>query len=213
MDVPPEIAFREVEPTDALKALILEGIDKLEKVHPRLISCRATVTDTTPGRHSGNTYRVQLEMAVPNRTVIVDQSDPGAIEYQDVEQVIRQAFSIARNRLQEVKERSRGEVKRSELPPHGRVTRLLVSDEGVRYGFLESRQGRQIYFHEEALVDLEYDELEVGDEVRYAEAGGGRGSAGQHGRPAGPEPDRTRSGAEHPPVGGRPRLIARGETR
>ncbi len=175
MDVPPEIAFRNVDPSDRLKALILEGIEKLEKVHPHLISCRTTVADTTPGRHSGNTYRVQLEMAVPNRTVIVDQSDPEAIEHQDVEQAIRQAFSIARNRLQEVKERSRGEVKTSRLPPHGRVTKLLVDDEGVRYGFLESREGRQIYFHEEALVDLDIEELEVGDEVRYAAAEGEKG--------------------------------------
>ena len=35
MDVPPEIAFRHVEPTDALKRIIHEGIDSLEKVHPK----------------------------------------------------------------------------------------------------------------------------------------------------------------------------------
>ena len=40
MDVPPEIAFRNVEPTEGLNALIAEGIDALEKVHPRLTSLR-----------------------------------------------------------------------------------------------------------------------------------------------------------------------------
>jgi len=175
MQVPPEIAFRGLEPTDSLKDLILEGIEKLEKVYPNLISCRTVVADDTPGRHSGQTYRVRLELGIPNHTVIVDKSDPDSIEHKDVGQAIREAFSIARKRLLEMKERQRGEENIQELPPHGRITRLLMDDTGVRYGFLESQEGRQIYFHEEALVDVDYDDLEVGDEVRYAAAEGDEG--------------------------------------
>src|SRR5690606_14518843 len=76
MQVPPEIAFRDIEPTDELKALILDGIDKLETVYPNLISCRAVVTDTTPGRNSGNNYRVRLEISIPHKTVMVDEDTP-----------------------------------------------------------------------------------------------------------------------------------------
>ncbi len=175
MQVPPEIAFRGLEPTDSLKALILEGIEKLEKIYPNLISCRTVVTDDTPGRHSGHAYRVRLEVGIPKHTVIVDKRDPESVEHKDVTQAIREAFSVARKRLLEMKERQSGEVKTHDLPPHGRITRLLMDDTGVRYGFLESREGRQVYFHEKALVDLDYDDLEVGDEVRYAEAEGDEG--------------------------------------
>ncbi|TVR52135.1 MAG: HPF/RaiA family ribosome-associated protein [Gemmatimonadales bacterium] len=175
MQVPPEIAFRGLEPTDSLKVLILEGIEKLEKVYPNLISCRTVVTDDTPSRHSGHTYRVRLEVGIPKHNVIVDKRDPESIEHKDVTQAIREAFSIARKRLLEIKERQSGDVKTHDLPPHGRITRLLIDDTGVRYGFLESREGRQVYFHEEALVDLDYDDLEVGDEVRYAAAEGDEG--------------------------------------
>lgn len=175
MQVPPEIAFRDVPARDDLKALILEGIERLEVIYPDLISCRTVVADTTPDRHSGNTYRVRVEVGIPGKSIIVDKSDPEAKEHRDVTQAIVKTFDVARKRLQKAAEMQRGDVKTHGLPPHGRVTRLLSDDTGVRYGFLESREGRQIYFHENALVDLEYDELEIGDEVRFAAAEGDEG--------------------------------------
>lgn len=175
MEVPPEMAFRGVEPTDDLKNRILDGIETLEGVYPNLISCRSMVADDTPDQTSGKNYRVRLEIGIPSKTVIVDQRHPEPEERPSVEQAITEAFSIARKRLVKAKKLQRGETKIHELPPHGRVVRLLVDDTGVRYGFIENREGRQIYFHEEALVDLEYDDLEVGDEVRYAAAQGDDG--------------------------------------
>lgn len=174
MDVPPEIAFRGVEPTDRLKALILDGIDALEEVHPRVVSCRTMVADDTPDRHSGNNYRVRLDIGIPHKNVIVDETPDGG-EPRPLDQVIRDAFKIGRKRLQKEKDLQRGDVKSHDLPPHGRVVRLLTDDTGVRYGFLESRDGQQVYFQEAALVDVDYDELEVGDEVRYAAAEGSDG--------------------------------------
>jgi cold shock CspA family protein len=175
MDVPPEIAFRGMEPTDTLKELILAGIDDLEEVYPRLVSCRAMVSDTTPARQSGNRYRARIEIGIPGKTVVVDESPPSDGEPRDVDQTIRDAFKIGRKLLQKEKDMQRGAVKSHDLPPHGRVTRLLTDPTGVRYGFLESREGRQIYFQEAALVDLDYDDLDVGSEVRFAAAEGDKG--------------------------------------
>lgn len=171
MDVPPEIAFRGLEPTDHLKELILDGIDGLEEIHPRLVSCRTMVADDTPDRQSGNNYRVRLEIGIPGKAVIVDETPNGG-EPRPLDQMIKEAFRIGRKRLQKEKEMQRGDVKTHDLPPHGRVVRLLTDDTGVRYGFIESREGQQIYFQEAALVDLDYDDLDVGEEVRYAAAEG-----------------------------------------
>ena len=175
MQVPPEIAFRNVAPRDELKRQILDGVEKLEEIYPNLISCRTMVEDTTPKRRSGNDYRVRVEVGIPNHTVVVDKHDPDTTEHREVSQAIVQAFDIARKRLQKQKELQRGDVKTSDLPPHGRVTSLRTSDTGVRYGFIEARDGRQIYFQESALVDMHYGEIEVGDEVRFMEAGGNEG--------------------------------------
>ncbi|TVR67350.1 MAG: HPF/RaiA family ribosome-associated protein [Gemmatimonadales bacterium] len=175
MQVEPEIAFRDVPATEEYKNLILEGIDKLENVYPHLISCRTVVTDTTPDRRTGNVHRVRVEVAIPGSTIVVDPTDSAPGESRNVAQAISHAFDLARRRLQKAKELQAGDVKTRGLPPHGRVTRLLTDDFGVRYGFLHSREGRQVYFHEEALVGLDYDDLEVGDEVRFAAAEGDEG--------------------------------------
>jgi cold shock CspA family protein len=175
MDVPPEIAFRGVEPTDDVKDLILAGIDDLQAVYPRLVSCRTMVADTTPARHSSHNYRARLEIGIPGKTVVVEETPPAGGEPRALDQTIKDAFKVGRKLLQKEKDRQRGAVKTHHLPPHGRVVRLLTDPTGVRYGFLESREGRQIYFQESALVDLGYDELEVGSEVRYTAAEGREG--------------------------------------
>ncbi|MEX2467316.1 MAG: HPF/RaiA family ribosome-associated protein [Gemmatimonadota bacterium] len=175
MDVPPEIAFRGMEPADNLKDLILDGIDDLEEVYPRLVSCRTLVADTTPEQQSGNHYRARLDIGIPGKTVVVDESSPSGTEPRSVDQTIKDAFKTGRRLLQKEKDRQQGAVKTHELPPHGRVIRLLTDPTGVRYGFLEARDGRQIYFQEAALVDLDYDDLEIGSEVRYAAAAGDEG--------------------------------------
>lgn len=175
MQVPPEIAFRELEGTDALRQAILDGIEDLEQVYPRLVSCRTVVADDTPGQRSGKNIRVRLDLSIPGSSLVVeeDNAEPGS--GRTPLQTIEDAFAVGRRRLRQAREQQQGDVKRRELPPHGRVVRLLVDDTGVRFGFIESRDGRQIYFHEDALVDLEYDDLEVGDEVRIAVAGGDDG--------------------------------------
>lgn len=175
MDVPPEVAFRGLEPTDALKARILEGIEDLEEVYDRLVSCRVMVEDTTAARHSGKLYRVRLEISVPNQTVVVDRTPKQADDVRDVYQAVKHAFDIARRKLDELKHKQRRDVKTTELPPHGRVIKLFRGDTGTRYGFVLSGDGREIYFHENAVVDAEYDDLEVGTEVQYTERRGDEG--------------------------------------
>lgn len=175
MDVPPEIAFLGMEPEDTLKELILSGIDDLEKVYPRLVSCRVMVSDTTPARQNDNSFRARLDIGIPGKTVVVDETPPSDGEPRAVDQTISDAFDIGRRLLQKEKDRQQDAVKSHELPPHGRVVRLLTDPTGVRYGFLESREGRQIYFQEPALVDVDYDDLEVGAEVRFAASEGDKG--------------------------------------
>lgn len=175
MQVPPEIAFREIEATDGLKTLVLEGIEELEKVYPNLISCRTMVADDTPGQRTGGNIRVRLDLSIPGKALVVEEDNSDPEDSRTVERTLRDAFDVARRRLQRAKERQRGDVKVHELPPHGRITRLLVDDTGVRYGFIESDDGRRVYFHEDALVDMDYDELEIGDEVRIAVAAGDQG--------------------------------------
>jgi len=175
MEVPPEIAFRNIEPTDELKARILEGVRSLEDVHDRLISCRVMVEETNPGRKAGKLNHVRLDISVPGSELVVNRNPPAHPASQDLVQAVNEAFDKARRQLVEHKRMQRGDVKTHDLPPHGRIVKLLVDDTGTRYGFLMSRGGREIYFHENAVVGMDYDDLDIGTEVRFAESGGEEG--------------------------------------
>src|SRR5688500_14882479 len=139
VDVPPEIAYRNAEPTDALRALIDEGIDSLEKVHPRLTSCRIMVEEVTRG-----IPHVRLDIGIPGSELVVNRELPVDAPKREIVQAVRDAFDVARRQLREHRKRLSLDSKRRELPPHGRIIRLELDAPGDRYGFLLAGDGRQI---------------------------------------------------------------------
>ena len=100
MDVPPEIAFRHVEPTDALKLIIQDGIDSLEKVHPRLTSCRVMVEEASRG-----VPHVRLDIGIPGNDLVVNREAPDNPANHDLTSAIRDAFDVARRQLRERRKR------------------------------------------------------------------------------------------------------------
>jgi cold shock CspA family protein/ribosome-associated translation inhibitor RaiA len=172
VDVPPEIAFRNVEPTAALKALIQEGIEALEKVHPRLVSCRVMVEEVNRGFP-----HVRLDIGIPGSELVVNNREtPVDPSSRDVAGAIRDAFDIARRQLRERRMRQSVEWKRRDRAPTGRILRFVMDAPDDRYGFLLSEDGREIYFHESVLRDLAYDDLIEGMEVRFTETSGKEGA-------------------------------------
>jgi cold shock CspA family protein/ribosome-associated translation inhibitor RaiA len=172
VDVPPEIAFRNVEPTPALKELIQEGIDSLEKVHPRLVSCRVMVEEVNRGFP-----HVRLDIGIPGSELVVNNREtPVDPSSRDVAGAIREAFDVARRQLRERRKRVSVDGKRRDFAPHGRILRLIADGPDGRYGFLLSGDGREVYFHEDALRDVSYDELEEGMEVRFVHASSKEGA-------------------------------------
>lgn len=171
MDVPPEIAFRNVESTPAVEDKILDGIEGLEKVYDRLTSVRIMVEDPNPGRESGKLYHVRIDMGVPGNEIVVHRKPPDDPR-QDVVQAVGEAFDVARRRLRKFADLQRGDVKTHSPQPHGRVLRLFPGED---YGFIESDDGREIYFHRNSVVNGDFDDLELGTVVRFAEEQGEKG--------------------------------------
>jgi cold shock CspA family protein len=172
VDVPPEIAFRNVEPTETLKALIEDGIASLEKVHPRLVSCRVMVEEVNRGFP-----HVRLDIGIPGSELVVNNREvPVDPPSREVAGAIREAFDIARRQLRERRMRQSVERKRRDRAPTGRILRFATDSPSDRYGFLLSEDGREIYFHESSLRDLAYDDLVEGMEVRFTETSGKEGA-------------------------------------
>ncbi len=164
MEVPPEIAFRNVEPTPALEEKIVDGIRKLEEVNDRIVACRIAVEVPNPRHRKGNRYRVRIDVTVPGHEIVVDRAPPAHRENEDPVRAVGEAFDRVRSQLVEHRDRIRNQVKHHEEQPRGKV-RSLFHGEG--YGFIESTSGEEVYFHENSVLDGAFHRLEEGSEVRF----------------------------------------------
>jgi len=171
MQVPLQIAFHNLERSDAIEELIEEKVAWLERYYDRITSCRVVVE--APHRHhrQGNPHQVRIDLTVPGGEIIINREEKHD-QGQDLYVVIREAFDVARRRLEDHISRMRNEVKSHEPAPHARVA-TLFPDEG--YGFIETIDGREIYFHQNAVLNGDFNHLQVGSFVTFVEESGEKG--------------------------------------
>ncbi|MEX0856462.1 MAG: HPF/RaiA family ribosome-associated protein [Gemmatimonadota bacterium] len=172
MQVPPEIALRDVPRTDAVERAIESGIAQLEEVHDQIMACRIAVELPHRRHRQGNLYRVRVDLTVPGAEIVVSRLPPEEVANEDVVVAIGEAFDTARTRLLEHARKRRAESKSAETPTMGRVARLFP---GEGYGFLECFDGRELYFHRNAVQGRGFEALEEGQSVRFSEELGDRG--------------------------------------
>ncbi len=169
MQIPVQVTFRNMDPSEALEANVRGKAEKLERYFDRVVSCRVVVESPHRRHHKGKLYNVRIDIGVPGKEIVVNHSGPKNHAHEDVYVAVRDAFKSAARRLEDHARKMRGEVKSHEVPPHGKVARLF-SYEG--YGFVAMSDGREIYFHKNSVVAGGFDRLEVGHEVRVTVAEG-----------------------------------------
>lgn len=174
MQIPLQITFEGgLTSSEALQRRIEHEAAKLERLSDRITSCRVAVIGRPGKRRHGDLYAVRLQITTPSEgEVVVDRNPPADHAHEDAFVTVRDAFAAARRRLLDRRRRVQGKVKVHEPPPQGRVVRLF-RDEG--YGFIESSDGREVYFHRNAVLNGGFDRLEPGVAVRFAEAEGEKG--------------------------------------
>lgn len=172
MQKPLQIAFRGFESSAAVEERVREEVAKLEEFHTNIIGCRVVLETDHRRRRKGKLYNVRIDLTVPGAELIISRDPERDRGHEDIYVAIRDSFDALQRRLQDEVRRIRGAVKVHEEPPHGRIHRLFPGD---GYGFIESSDGREIYFHRNSVLDDSYDKLEPGTEVWFAEEAGERG--------------------------------------
>jgi ribosomal subunit interface protein len=163
MKIPLQITFKDLDPSDAIEASIRKHAERLDRFHDRITSCSVVIEQPQRRQRKGKLYRLRLDMTLPGHEIVVNR-DPGLDHaHEDVYVAIRDAFDAATRQLEDYARRSRGDVKKHEVVPHGKI-RMLDPAEG--YGFIETTDGQDVYFHRNSVVDGGYPALCVGDEVR-----------------------------------------------
>ncbi len=187
MQLPLQITWRNVEKSEALEADIQDKAAKLDEVYDHITSCRVVVERSHSRHRKGNLYRIRLDITVPDKEIVVTRDPDDHHAHEDMYVTIRDAFNAARRQLQDYARIRRGDVKQHDEHHTARVVRVFPDRD---YGFLATPTGREIYFHRNALINVDLDQLEVGTEVMYVEEILNEGpqakqvSVGKHHRPS-----------------------------
>jgi ribosomal subunit interface protein len=172
MEGPLKISFRDVAPSDAIESRIRERVARLEQMYDRLIRCDVAVEAPHRRHRQGKVYRVRVHATVPGAEIVAGRDPSEHHAHEDLYVALRDAFDAVERRLEDHARRTRGAVKTHQAPPTGRVA-TLFADAG--YGFLVTPDGREVYFHRNAVQNGGFDRLEVGSAVRFAEEAGENG--------------------------------------
>jgi cold shock CspA family protein/ribosome-associated translation inhibitor RaiA len=194
MEIPLQITFRNMPPSGTIENNIREKAAKLESLYGHIMSCRVILEAPHRHHHKGKAYQVRIDLTVPGGELVINRApkrldaaklrlpaerdltethEPGKhAAHEDIYVAIRDAFNAAGRKLQDYARRRRGKVKLHEPASVARVTKLFPAED---YGFLESADGREIYFHRNSVLQPGFDRLEEGTEVYFAEELGEKG--------------------------------------
>jgi ribosomal subunit interface protein len=167
MRLPLQVTFRNIPSSEAIESNINEKAAKLDRFYDRIMSCRVVVDSTQRRQHQGKLYGVRIDITVPRKELAVTRE-----ENEDVYVAIRDAFDTASRRLEEHARRERGDVKIHREPLGGRIVRIFPDE---HYGFIQTPDEREVYFHRNSVLNEEFGRLKVGAEVTFVEEQGKEG--------------------------------------
>jgi cold shock CspA family protein len=183
MQTPVQVEYQGMDSDATLQRTVEKQAADLGQRFGRITSCRVAIAAPSGHHRTGGLHEVNIRLALPNgREVNVERTARADERHSDLDFAINDAFKRARRRLQDQVRRMRGLVKTAETPPRGTVTRIDPSGD---FGFLESDDGREIYFHRNSVLDGAFPRLEIGAQVSFAEEAGDKGPQASTVRPLG----------------------------
>jgi cold shock CspA family protein/ribosome-associated translation inhibitor RaiA len=170
MEIPLQITTRNIDLSDPTKDDLRRRAEKLDTFFDRIMRCKVTVE--VPHRYKKQAmnaveYNIRIDMTVPGREIAIKNKPD-----KDLDIAIREAFEAAQRKLEDYVRKLRGDIKHREGSPHG-VISSVFPDEG--YGFLSTDDGREIYFHQNSVLENKFKNIKAGSLVRYKEEEGEKG--------------------------------------
>jgi ribosomal subunit interface protein len=115
MEIPLELSFHNIEPSDALKARVQSHIARLEQYHDHIVSCRVKIElPHKSQKASGNQPDAHIIIRVPGKEIVVSRHmnhNGHKKADNDPYSVVDEAFETALHQLKEWRRVSHGDVK------------------------------------------------------------------------------------------------------
>jgi ribosomal subunit interface protein len=132
MDIPLQITFRNMDPSETVEAKVRERAEKLEKYFGHLTSCRVVVEAPKRRHHKGKLYHLRIELGVPGMELVVNRHPKDKHAHEDVYVAVRDAFDAARRRLQDQARRREGRTKAHDTARQVEARSVVAEKESER---------------------------------------------------------------------------------
>ncbi|NDC24535.1 MAG: HPF/RaiA family ribosome-associated protein [Proteobacteria bacterium] len=150
----------------------MDEAEDLDRFFPGIMGCRIVLDNPHRHSHHGQLFHVTIDLTVPGKELVVRRCPDEHKSHADAYLAIRDAFREIRRQLQDHLRLRRGFTKQHVSPPHAHV-RVIFPHQG--YGFLETKDGRELYFHKNSVLHNAFNRLKAGDEVKFHETTGDEG--------------------------------------
>jgi cold shock CspA family protein len=164
-----------------VRKTIESRIQKLESVCKPILSCRVTVEAPANHHRKGDPFHVRIDTTLTDGRIVIKHSEAMYTGKRDSDTTserkclmlaVRGAFSAARRKLQDHARLRRADVKTHEPNLTATVSRLFPKE---GYGYLETPDGREIYFHENSVLGSPFKKLKTGATAQFVEEIGLKG--------------------------------------
>ncbi len=172
MQTQPQVSFDDLPIDEAVRYAALDHIAELERYSDRITGCHVVVAKPHRHHRDGNLYSVRIDLVVPGSELVVNRNHPLDHAHEDVFVALRDSFLAARRRLEDHARRMRGAEKVHAPRARGRISQVFPLQ---GYGFIETPDGREIYFHRHAISDEEFRVADIGTPVFFSEEEGDDG--------------------------------------
>lgn len=183
--IPLQITIHDLPPSEALEAHIRDRVNKLDVLFAHIPSCRVLVEMSHRHQQQGKQFNVRfnsekyrsamraarqqqgkqfnvcINLDIPGNKIAINRS-----HHADVYVALRDAFDAVRRQLEDYVHRLQHTAKTHTLEHVGCVTRILHRD---GFGFISGTDGNELYFHRDNVISPSFDQLRVGDEVKFVE--------------------------------------------
>lgn len=173
MNTPLQITFHNIPHSRAIESATHEAAARIEKRHERITSCRVVIDQPHRRHKERNLVQVRIDLKLPGAELVVKQELNGGLAGADLRAAFLEVFDEVQRQLDETVDRRRRFVKTHEGPSHARVARLFPE---AGYGFLKTGEGREVFFHQNSVLNRRFRLLRVGAEVSFVEELGEKGA-------------------------------------
>lgn len=111
MQVEPHITFRNMQPSDAVEAVIRERVTRLDRLFPNLTSCRVTIEEHHRHHQQGNLFQVRVDVTAPGHELVASREPDAHHAHEDVYVAVRDAFDAMDRQVEDLARVMRGDVK------------------------------------------------------------------------------------------------------